>query len=278
MSLENVRLNKREPDPPNPNLLLRSEEYQSRLNKLQRREWSVWGTSLTIMLCLTAGMASLSFAAAMQDEKVLESIVGLTILIVLFGCYSTYEKVLINRLRLELAQNRANSALWRDIALIDPLTGLFNRRYAEKRLKEEISHSQRRGYPLTLVLFDLNDFKRINDQFGHAAGDTVLKAFAACLGKMARGTDVAGRLGGDEFVMLLTECDSVQAQDIIERLKPEDVNLNGRLVPIRFAVGWKQYQSGEQAREMMKGADEALYQDKQKNKSAPQHERSRLGR
>jgi diguanylate cyclase (GGDEF)-like protein len=271
-------LSKRTPDPPNRKQPFHPADYESRLKKLQGREWSIWGTSLTIVLCLTAGLASLSFAAAVQDKNVRESVAGLTILVVLFGCYSTYEKVLINRLRLEMTQNHTNSALWRDIALIDPLTGLFNRRYAEQRLKEEISRSRRKGYPLTLVMFDLNNFKSINDQFGHAAGDTVLKAFAECLGKIVRETDVAARLGGDEFVMLLTECDAVRARAIVDRLKPDDVDLSGRAVPIRFAVGWKQYELGEQARDMMKHADEALYQDKQRHKSAARTQSERSGR
>jgi diguanylate cyclase (GGDEF)-like protein len=251
-----------------PNLSLRTQEYKTKLTKLHRREWSIWGTSLTIMLCLIVGLISLSFTAVRRDSNVLESIGGLTILIALFGCYSTYEKFLINRLRLEIAQNHANSALWREIALIDPLTGLANRRYVERRLREEILRSQRKGYPLTLVMFDLNDFKQINDRFGHAAGDMVLQSFAECLRKLARETDVAARLGGDEFVLLLTECDSAQAQAIVKRLRPGDVNLDGQTMPIRFAVGWRQYQSGEHAEDLMKCADEALYQDKRTGKSA----------
>lgn len=248
-------------------LPVRLEEYRAKLAKLQRREWWIWCTSLAIMFSLTAGVASLSFPALVQDKKVLESVLGLSTLIVLFGCYLTYEKFLINRLRLDLAQNQSNSALWRDLALIDPLTGLFNRRYAEKRLREEISRSQRKGYPLTLVMFDLNDFKQINDKHGHAAGDLVLKTFAGCLAKAVREADLAARLGGDEFLMLLTECDSVQAQVILQRLRPPDVSLNGHAVPIRFAVGWKQYQRGEQLQEVLNEADKALYQNKQASKA-----------
>jgi diguanylate cyclase (GGDEF)-like protein len=259
-------VNKPEAGPTN-NLPLRIEEYQVKLAKLQRREWWTWGASVTIILCLTGGVASLSFPAFSQDKNVLESVIGLVFLIMLFGAYLTYEKLLINRLRLELAQNQSSSALWRDLALIDPLTGLFNRRYAEKRLKEEISRSQRKGYPLTLVMLDLNDFKRINDQFGHSAGDVVLKTFSDCLGKAVREADLAARLGGDEFVMLLTECDSVQAEAIVNRLSPPEVSLDGQRVAIRFAAGWKQYEHGAQAQDMLNEADKALYQNKQRSKS-----------
>jgi diguanylate cyclase (GGDEF)-like protein len=243
---------------PKSDLPLRIEEYQVKLAKLQRREWWTWGASVTIILCLTGAVASLSFPAFGQDKNVLESVIGLVVLIMLFGAYLTYEKFLINRLRLELAQNQSSSALWRDLALIDPLTGLFNRRYAEKRLREEISRSQRKGYPLTLVMFDLNDFKRINDQFGHSAGDVVLKAFSDCLSKAVREADLAARLGGDEFV---------QAEAIVNRLNPPDVSLDGQRVAIRFAAGWKQYQRGAQAQDMLNEADKALYQNKQRSKS-----------
>lgn len=244
---------------------LRVREYQAKLARLQRREWWTWGASLTIMLCLTGGVASLALPA-LTDKKVMESVVGLVLLIVFFGVYLTYEKFLINRLRLELAENQSNSAVWRDLALVDPLTGLFNRRYVEKRLREEISRSQRKGYPLTLVLFDLNDFKQINDRFGHPAGDTVLRAFAETLSKAVREADLAARLGGDEFVMLLTECDAAQAETIVNRISPGDIDVNGQSVPIRFAAGWKQYERGNQPEDMLTAADRALYQDKQKTK------------
>jgi diguanylate cyclase (GGDEF)-like protein len=243
------------------------EEHESRLVKLQRREWSLWGTALLIMLCLTAGLATLSFTAAMSNTNVLESIAGLTIIILLFGCYSTYEKFLINRLRLEVAQNHLSSVTWREVALIDPLTGLFNRRYAERRLKEEILRSQRKGYPLTLVTFDLNEFKKINDEFGHDVGDSALKLFASCLQRLARETDVTARLAGDEFMMLLTECDAGQAGTTIERLEIESLTVGNRAVPIRFSAGCAQYRPGDQPQDMMKRADDLLYQDKERRKS-----------
>lgn len=261
-------MNKPTHDSSRRNLPRSEEESQARLTKLQRREWSIWVTSLTIMLCLTAGLAFLSFGAALRDKNVLDSIVGLTVLILLFGSHSTYEKLVINRLRLEIAQNQAASAQWREVALVDPLTGLSNRRYAEKRLKEEIMRSQRQGYPLCLVVFDLNEFKQTNDRFGHPAGDAVLKAFAESLRNVARETDVAARLGGDEFALLLTECDAVQAEAIIGRLNPGDVQFEGQSLPIRFSYGCKQYRVGDVSEDIMSGADEALYEQKRRAKRA----------
>ena len=252
---------------------LRPGEYQTRLRKLQKREWWTWGSSLAVILLLTGGVASLSIPAILEEKNtaygsgVMQAIAGLVFLIILFGGYLTYEKVLINRLRLELAEKQSHSVLWRDLALVDPLTGLYNRRYSERRLKEEISRAERRGYALTLVLFDLNDFKQINDRFGHPAGDLVLKEFAERLGKAVRVADLAARLGGDEFMLLLTECDSSQVPVMLRRLESIQVEVERQIIPVRFSVGWKEYEPGEGAQDMFGAADKALYLDKQAKKA-----------
>jgi diguanylate cyclase (GGDEF)-like protein len=252
---------------------LRPDEYQTRLRKLQKREWWTWGSSLAVILLLTGGVASLSIPAILEEKNtaygsgVMQAIAGLVFLIILFGGYLTYEKVLINRLRLELAEKQSHSVLWRDLALVDPLTGLYNRRYSERRLKEEISRAERRGYALTLVLFDLNDFKQINDRFGHPVGDLVLKEFADRLGKAVRVADLAARLGGDEFMLLLTECDSSQVPVMLRRLEAIQVEAERETIPVRFSVGWKEYEPGEGAQDMFSAADKALYSDKQAKKA-----------
>lgn len=253
----------------------RRSEYIQRLRELQRREWWTWGSSVFVMLLLTSGIASLAFPAIFDERKagmgsgVLQSISGLMISILLFGCYLTYEKLLINRLRLELAEKQVHSTLWRNLALVDPLTGLYNRRFAERTLKAEMARAQRKGYPLTLVLFDLNSFKQINDRFGHAAGDLVLKEFADRLAKAVREADVAARLGGDEFMLMLTECDSSRVQSVLQRLKSIEIELAGQHIPIEFSVGWQEYQQDHSPQELMRAADEALYSHKQAGKELP---------
>jgi diguanylate cyclase (GGDEF)-like protein len=252
---------------------LRPGEYQTRLRKLQKREWWTWGSSLAVILLLTGGVASLSIPAMLEEKNtvygsgLMQAIAGLVFLIVLFGGYLTYEKVLINRLRLELAEKQSHSVLWRDLALVDPLTGLYNRRYAERRLKEEISRAERRGYALTLVLFDLNNFKQINDRYGHPAGDLVLKEFGDRLGKAVRVADLAARLGGDEFMLLLTECDSSQVPVMLRRLESIQVEVERERIPVQFSVGWKEYEPGEGAQDMFSAADKALYLDKEAKKA-----------
>lgn len=253
----------------------RRSQYIQQLRDLQRREWWTWGSSVLVMLLLTGAIASLAFPAIFDEWRtglgsgVLQSVTGLLILIVLFGCYLTYEKHLINRLRLELAEKQLHSTLWRNLALVDPLTGLYNRRFAERTLKGEMGRAQRKGYALTLVLFDLNNFKQINDRFGHAAGDLVLKEFAGRLTRAVREADVAARLGGDEFMLLLTECNSSRVYTVLERLNSIEIELAGQRVPIEFSVGWQEFQKDHSLQDLMREADKALYSHKQAGKESP---------
>lgn len=253
----------------------RPADYITRLRDLQQREWWTWGISVFVMLLLTFAIASLALPSILTERKagfsseILEAVSGLIILILLFACYLTYEKLLINRLRLDLAEKQSHSVLWRNLALVDPLTGLYNRRFAERTIRAEIARAQRKGYALTLVLFDLDNFKLVNDRFGHAAGDAVLKEFANRLTKAVREADTAARLGGDEFMLLLTECDTSQVQSVLQRLKSIEVTMAGQRIPIDFSVGWKEYEQDDSLQDLMIAADKALYLNKQGSRDLP---------
>ncbi len=256
------------------NVTFRAWEYSARLSELQRREWWIWGFSMFVLLALTAAVVSLSFPQILQDRNtvlgagVFQTVLGLVCLILLFIGYLTYERVLINRLRFELAEGQFHSSMWRNLALTDPLTGLYNRRFAERHLRMEVARARRRGYALTLVLFDLDNFKKINDRFGHPAGDAVLKGFAERLGKGVREGDLAVRLGGDEFLWLLAECDSLYLPAILGRLEEIEVQFEEHRIPISFSVGWTDYQAGDLAEDLLHRADKALYEDKQSRKQS----------
>ena len=105
------------------------------------------------------------------------------------------------------------------LSVTDPLTGLLNRRYLEKRLVEEIQSSKRHRFPMSLLMVDVDDFKSYNDMFGHPAGDTALKIVASTLQDILRGDDVAARYGGEEFAVLLPQTASMEAAAIAERLR-----------------------------------------------------------
>jgi diguanylate cyclase (GGDEF)-like protein len=153
------------------------------------------------------------------------------------------------------------------MAMVDPLTGLYNRRFGVQRLAAEVARSERRGHPLTVLTLDLNDFKQINDRHGHPAGDHVLQEFAIHLNKVIRGSDMAVRLGGDEFLVLLPECTLEQLQLVLGRLGALEVLWQGQRIPVSFSAGWKQYELGDRPEELLARADQALYAGKRASKN-----------
>lgn len=109
----------------------------------------------------------------------------------------------VERLAAELAASRARISELEERIDVDPLTQTLNRRGFERELKRSLAYVKRYGATAALVYLDLDDFKPVNDRHGHAAGDAVLKAVAAALGRQVRASDVVARIGGDEFVVLL---------------------------------------------------------------------------
>jgi diguanylate cyclase (GGDEF)-like protein len=269
-----------------PNLPLESSgEHQvvEKLRKIEQRDWWIWANSIFVMLLLTAAVISFILPSLYRGAaplrmaplfrmKATEAIYGLVALIVLFNIYTIYQQVLIKRLRRQLAEKQNHTLLLRELAMIDALTGLYNRRFAEQRLAAEVARSARKGHPLMVVLMDLNDFKEINDSCGHPAGDLVLQEFAAALNRVVRSGDLAVRMGGDEFLLILPECNHEQLRLVLDRLGPLEVVWEGRKLSIKYSVGWREYAPGDQPETMLAAADQALYENKRASKSAPVRE------
>ena len=157
------------------------------------------------------------------------------------------------------------------MALLDPLTGLFNRRYIEQRLEDEIARSQRHGRPLSVIMFDLDEFKQVNDTYGHSAGDALLKAFAERLSRATRGSDASARYGGDEFLVVLPECKPENVQAVLKRLDGIGANIDGRNLTVALSAGWAELLPGETAKELLARADAELYANKRaKTTTQPQ--------
>jgi diguanylate cyclase (GGDEF)-like protein len=145
----------------------------------------------------------------------------------------------------------------------DPLTGLANHRAFFDRLDSEVERSRRRDRPLSIVIIDLDDFKRVNDRFGHLAGDRVLVEFARRLGEQARAEDTLGRIGGEEFAWLIPEADAAQAVSAAERARrviaDAPFDHAGR---VTMSAGVAQIVTGMDARALVAVADAALYRAK----------------
>lgn len=154
------------------------------------------------------------------------------------------------------------------MASMDELTLLSNRRGFKTLAQHALDACKHRDQPATLLFFDLNDFKQINDLYGHAEGDSALKTFADVLRIAFRESDVVGRLGGDEFVALLTGSSHVETTAIMARLKEILDERNAMLqrgYAIRFSVGQIEYdpQRHDTVDRLLADADEAMYAHKQ---------------
>lgn len=161
------------------------------------------------------------------------------------------------------------------MASMDELTLLSNRRGFEALARHALGVCKRLDKPATLLFFDLNDFKQINDTYGHAEGDGALKTFADVLRIAFRESDVVGRLGGDEFVVLLTAADHVETSNIMARLREILDERNATLkrgYDIRFSVGQIEYNAERHpdVEALLADADKAMYLQKQASKRQSQ--------
>src|SRR5437667_12693967 len=257
-----------------PSLKARDRELANEFRRIEKRDWWVWGYSIFVIFLLAFAVIALALPAVREGAdtifkiKMVEAVFGLIALVVIFNIYTISQQILIKRLRRQLAEKQGHSELLRNLAMVDPLTGLYNRRFAEQRLAAEVARSERKGHPLTVLTLDLNNFKQINDTHGHPAGDQVLLEFAARLNKVVRGADLAVRLGGDEFLVLLPECTLEQLQLVLARLGSLEVDWHGQKIPVTFSAGWKQYEMGERPEEMLERADQVLYDRKRASKKA----------
>ena len=226
------------------------------------------GNAVVVILGLTAAVVSLSVALLLRGTKTLFwidlrlAVCGLVGLVFLFTAHMIYQHVQLRRVQRALTAQEIQAEVFRKLAMFDPLTGLFNRGFAEERLKTEVARSSRKNLGLILVLLDLNDFKQINDNYGHPMGDEVLKAFAERLKQSTRGSDLAVRWGGDEFVVLLVDCKMSELPIVLQRIEGVSVRLADKDLTVSFSAGWKAYEAGDQISDLIEAADKKLYSNK----------------
>jgi diguanylate cyclase len=153
------------------------------------------------------------------------------------------------------------------MSLRDPLTGCHNRLAYQERSKAEEARWRRYKTPLSVVMFDIDRFKSINDSFGHRAGDTVLKTIAQLAGNQLREVDFFARYGGEEFVALLPETNLSDARQAGEkvRLAVEDFKFHsrGKRVPLTLSCGVAELRDGDTVDSALERADQALYRAKE---------------
>ena len=159
----------------------------------------------------------------------------------------------------------AKNILLQEAARTDSLTGLPNRRAIEEWADRQIRGAVRHGYPLWVILADLDSFKNVNDSYGHDAGDLVLQKFSEVLRSTTRASDICGRMGGEEFVMVLTHVESRDIVPTVERLREEFASLVFRFggktasVTSSFGISGFEGKGHPEFSQLLRKADEALY-------------------
>jgi diguanylate cyclase (GGDEF)-like protein len=166
-----------------------------------------------------------------------------------------------------LIDNQQKTKQLREQATRDGLTGFFNRRMMDEMVPRELQRAARYHRDMSLAMLDLDDFKVVNDTLGHEEGDRLLRVFAACIRRIVRTSDLVYRYGGDEFLLLLPETAREQADEVLKRLDralcPELTTTLGR---VTFSAGIASYVSDASAEDLVKLADDRLYQSKRLGK------------
>jgi diguanylate cyclase (GGDEF)-like protein len=252
-----------------------TDELKASLCRLDRQESIRRNNAILIMILLAVAIVALSLPTVLQNHEsslalylnpALRGLLGVVLVLNAYGLYQQQHlKHLRNALETQIAvasDEKARAEAYYELSILDPLTGLYNRRFSQERLESEIARANRHGTPLAVIVFDLDKFKKINDCYGHAAGDLALQEFARHLNKAIRGSDFAVRNGGDEFMVVLPECPPEKVQTVLSRVVPFEIEIAGSRIPIAASRGFAQYQSPETAEEVMRRADAALYQQK----------------
>jgi len=162
----------------------------------------------------------------------------------------------------------------RKISITDSLTGLLNRRYFEERLSEEFERSRRHKQPFSLIILDIDNFKNLNDSYGHLFGDEILKTTTSVIRRCVRIIDIAARYGGEEFAIILPTTDKSGTSIIAERIRAEIestislVRDTGTTINITVSLGIASFpDDASVAEELINNADRALYRAKSQGKN-----------
>ena len=175
-----------------------------------------------------------------------------------------------SRLDAAYKELESTNARLKETSFKDEVTGLYNRRFFSLRLEEELSRYRRFNHPVSVVLLDLDGFKAVNDDFGHAVGDDTLRDIAQILMKHSRGINVVSRYGGDEFAVLLVETSKAGARLYADRIREVVAKYpfsHGKVITASFGVASLPDDEAATAEDLFRAADDALYAAKRGGKN-----------
>jgi diguanylate cyclase (GGDEF)-like protein len=249
----------------------KTDDSQKRLRLLERRDWSLWCTAVAVMLLLMGGLFSFSIPAVVGREdfflhdQLEVAVRGLFGMVLLFSIFAIRQQIKLNQLRREIATQigmlsalETRAELLQQLAILDPLTGLYNRRFASDHLPLELARSERQRYPLTLLLIEITCLQQIHEQHGRVAGEFVVREFARSLRKAIRSSDMPVRMSDCEFLVVLPECGPNLVPQPLSRIAGLEVEFQGIKIPVTFSAGWAEHRPSEKLDELVDRADQAL--------------------
>jgi diguanylate cyclase (GGDEF)-like protein len=252
---------------------------QAELLKLESQKREFWILVVFAGLVLLLGILSFFFPSAFWrsnslhislSPQILFVLMVATVLIALFYVRRDLE---IKGLRLSNLQRLLSSQQEQAASMIDAVTNVFTRGFLHDLLQGEISRAERTNRPLALLMCDLDDFKQVNDRYGHLMGDYVLSQVAAILKAAVRGSDYVVRYGGDEFLVVLPETDEQGGETVRQRIRRRvgEWDQNNRVgdLPLTVSLGLHLHLTGQTAEKDVAEADARMYAEKQASKHTP---------
>jgi diguanylate cyclase (GGDEF)-like protein len=225
---------------------------------LKTRLWAIIVIAVSFLVYTSLGDLIPKYWEEVGFQPVSRSILKLGMVIILLICLSGLA-----------LSDKMNSLIVRE-----GLTGLFNQNYIRQRLDEEYYRAKRYEHPLSLMMIDLDNFKSLNDRFGHTAGDHLLRYFGRLIRETVRPSDIPARFGGEEFLVILPETGKEDARVVAERLRkriamyPFRIDSRKEDIQLTISIGVTAFpEFGQSSEELITLADMALYQAKKEGKN-----------
>jgi diguanylate cyclase (GGDEF)-like protein len=252
---------------------------QAELLKLESQKREFWILVVFAGLVLLLGILSFFFPSAFWRSNSLhislspQILFVLMVAAVLIALFYVRRDLEIKGLRLSNLQRLLSSQQEQAASMIDAVTNVFTRGFLHDLLQGEISRAERTNRPLALLMCDLDDFKQVNDRYGHLMGDYVLSQVAAILKAAVRGSDYVVRYGGDEFLVVLPETDEQGGETVRQRIRRRvgEWDQNNRVgdLPLTVSLGLHLHLTGQTAEKDVAEADARMYAEKQASKHTP---------
>jgi len=251
--------------------LVHAQELQQQIQRLSERDLQLWSIGLLITLVLTAGMLAVVFPNVAWAQPIVrlepaylpQLFYGLITLVVLSNIYFLTQKLALNNTSRKLIDELILNERLENFSLIDPLTHLLNRRALDEILPKEVARTNRTGSPLTFMNIDLDNFRRINRDFGIAEGDCLLREFASIMTATFRGGDLVFRQGEDGFLVVMPDTGEEDTMPPLRRLLRSLERWNdasGKPYELSFSWGIASYVVGTEPDDLLRELDRKVFQ------------------